>query len=107
MFAPLDSRLPSGRLDHHAEQAIHRPSVPPNGPPPPAGRIVPFGNVPLLILNLPLVGLFVQILRVPYPLLTPAILLLCLIGAYSVTGQAADALTMVPGAQTGPAISRT
>ncbi len=53
------------------------------------------GNVLLLILNLPLVGLFVQILRVPYPLLTPAILLLCLIGAYSVTGQTADALTMV------------
>jgi putative tricarboxylic transport membrane protein len=53
------------------------------------------GNVMLLILNLPLVGLFVQILRVPYSLLTPAILLFCLIGAYSVTGQTADALTMV------------
>lgn len=40
----------------------------------------------LLILNLPLVGVFVQILRIPYPLLTPGVLLLCLIGAYSVTG---------------------
>jgi putative tricarboxylic transport membrane protein len=53
------------------------------------------GNAMLLVLNLPLVGLFVQILRVPYPLLTPVILLLCLIGAWSVTGQTADALTMV------------
>jgi putative tricarboxylic transport membrane protein len=53
------------------------------------------GNVLLLILNLLLVGLLVQILRLPYPLLTPAILLFCLIGAYSVTGQTADALTMV------------
>jgi len=53
------------------------------------------GNVLLLILNLPLVGLFIQILRVPYPILAPAIVLFCLIGAYSVTGQVAEVLTMV------------
>ena len=35
------------------------------------------GNVVLLILNLPLVGLFVNILRVPYPYLYPAILVFC------------------------------
>lgn len=53
------------------------------------------GNLLLLILNLPLVGLFIQILRVPYPILAPAIVLFCLLGAYSVTGQVAEVLTMV------------
>jgi putative tricarboxylic transport membrane protein len=53
------------------------------------------GNVLLLILNLPLVGLFIQILRLPYPVLAPLILLFCLIGSYSVTGQTAEAATMV------------
>jgi len=53
------------------------------------------GNVLLLILNLPLVGLFIQILRVPYPVLAPLILLFCLIGSYSVTGQTAEVATMV------------
>jgi putative tricarboxylic transport membrane protein len=49
----------------------------------------------LLILNLPLVGLFVQILRIPYPILAPLILLFCLVGAYSTSGQVADVLIMV------------
>ncbi len=53
------------------------------------------GNLLLLVLNLPLVGLFIQILRVPYPILAPAIVLFCLIGAYSVTGRVAEVLTMV------------
>ena len=41
------------------------------------------GNVMLLILNLPLIGLWVQVLRVPYPILFPLILLFCLVGVYS------------------------
>lgn len=41
------------------------------------------GNVILLILNLPLVGLWVQLLRVPYTVLFPTILLLAIVGAYS------------------------
>jgi putative tricarboxylic transport membrane protein len=53
------------------------------------------GNALLLILNLPLVGLFIQILRLPYPVLAPLILMACLIGSYSVTGQTAEAATMV------------
>ncbi len=53
------------------------------------------GNVLLLILNLPLVGLFIQILRIPYPILAPLILLFCLIGAYSVTGRVAEVVLMV------------
>jgi len=41
------------------------------------------GNAMLLVLNLPLIGLWVQILKIPYPVLFPLILLFCLIGAYS------------------------
>jgi putative tricarboxylic transport membrane protein len=48
------------------------------------------GNLVLLILNLPLVGLFVNVLRVPYPLLYPAILLFCVLGVYAVNGSAVD-----------------
>jgi putative tricarboxylic transport membrane protein len=48
------------------------------------------GNVVLLILNLPLVGIFVNILRVPYPLLYPAILIFCVLGVYAVNGSAVD-----------------
>jgi len=48
------------------------------------------GNVMLLILNLPLVGIFVNILRVPYPLLYPAILVFCVLGVYAVNGSSVD-----------------
>ncbi len=41
------------------------------------------GNLMLLILNLPLIGLWVQILKIPYPLLYPLIILFCFVGAYS------------------------
>jgi len=41
------------------------------------------GNVILLILNLPLVGLLVRLATVPYPILAPIILVICLVGAYS------------------------
>jgi putative tricarboxylic transport membrane protein len=41
------------------------------------------GNVVLLILNLPLVGLWVRLTRVPYGILGPVILLLCFLGTYS------------------------
>lgn len=42
------------------------------------------GNVMLLVLNLPLVGLWASLLRIPYPVLAPAILVFSFIGAYSV-----------------------
>jgi putative tricarboxylic transport membrane protein len=48
------------------------------------------GNVVLLILNLPLVGVFVNVLRVPYPLLYPAILMFCVLGVYAVNGSVVD-----------------
>ena len=48
------------------------------------------GNVVLLILNLPLVGIFVNLLRVPYPLLYPGILMFCVLGVYAVNGSVVD-----------------
>jgi TctA family transporter len=42
------------------------------------------GNLFLLALNLPMIGLWVRLLRVPYHLLYPAILVFCCIGVYSV-----------------------
>jgi putative tricarboxylic transport membrane protein len=41
------------------------------------------GNLMLVIINLPLVGIWVALLRVPYRLLFPAIILFCCIGAYA------------------------
>jgi putative tricarboxylic transport membrane protein len=48
------------------------------------------GNVMLLILNLPLVGMWVQLLRVPYAILAPIIVLFCCIGVYSIRNTAFD-----------------
>ena len=48
------------------------------------------GNLMLVVLNLPLVGLWVKLLQVPYRLLYPAILFFCLIGVYSINNQAFD-----------------
>jgi putative tricarboxylic transport membrane protein len=41
------------------------------------------GNVMLLVMNLPLAGVFAKLLRVPYPYLYPPILALCVAGVYS------------------------
>lgn len=48
------------------------------------------GNGMLLVLNLPLIGIWVQILKVPYKILFPLILLFCLVGAYSVNNSTFD-----------------
>jgi putative tricarboxylic transport membrane protein len=53
------------------------------------------GNVMLLILNLPLVGLFVNILRVPYPYLYPAILVFATLGVYAVNNSVVDVWIML------------
>ena len=53
------------------------------------------GNVVLLILNLPLVGLFVNLLRVPYPILYPSILVFCVLGVYAVNGSVVDVWIML------------
>ncbi|MEK7758965.1 MAG: tripartite tricarboxylate transporter permease, partial [Pseudomonadota bacterium] len=48
------------------------------------------GNVFLLILNLPLIGIWVRLIMVPYHLLYPAILVFCAIGVYSLNGSTLD-----------------
>lgn len=48
------------------------------------------GNLMLVILNLPLIGVWVKLLSVPYRLLYPAILLFCCIGIYSVNNNTFD-----------------
>ena len=53
------------------------------------------GNIFLLVLNLPLIGLWVQVLKVPYRILFPLILLFCLIGTYSVNNLSFDLVLMV------------
>jgi len=53
------------------------------------------GNIMLLILNLPLIGLWVQVLKVPYKILFPLILLFCLIGVYTVSNAVFDIYVMI------------
>jgi putative tricarboxylic transport membrane protein len=53
------------------------------------------GNVMLLVLNLPLVGLWVQLLKVPYSILAPVIVLICCIGVYSMKNDVSDVMMMV------------
>ena len=48
------------------------------------------GNLMLVVLNLPLVGLWVRLLRVPYRWLFPSIIMFCCIGNYSVSNNPAD-----------------
>lgn len=48
------------------------------------------GNLFLVLLNLPLIGIWVKLLSVPYRLLYPAILLFCCIGVYSLNNSAID-----------------
>ena len=48
------------------------------------------GNMMLLVLNLPLIGLFVQLLRVPYAILSPLIIMFVLLGAYGLNNSPAD-----------------
>ena len=53
------------------------------------------GNVILVILNLPLVGLFVNLLRVPFRILFPIILLICLVGTYSVNSSVVELVILL------------
>jgi len=53
------------------------------------------GNIMLVLLNLPLIGIWVKVLKIPYRLLMPLILLCCLIGAYSISNNVVDIVIMV------------
>jgi putative tricarboxylic transport membrane protein len=52
------------------------------------------GNIMLLILNLPLIGLWVKVLKIPYHLLSVLILIFCLIGSYGIGYSSADIIIM-------------
>lgn len=53
------------------------------------------GNLMLIIINLPLIGIWVSLLRVPYNLLFPAIVVFCSIGAYSINNSYFDLWLML------------
>jgi TctA family transporter len=52
------------------------------------------GNLMLVVLNLPLVGMWVKLLRIPYRLMFPAIVAFCCIGAYTVNTNIFDVYVM-------------
>jgi len=49
----------------------------------------------LLVLNLPLIGIWVRLLKMPYAILFPLILLFCLIGVYSLNANVAEIVIML------------
>jgi len=53
------------------------------------------GNVMLLVLNLPLIGIWVKILKIPYGILFPLILIFCFLGVYSLNNSVHEILIMV------------
>ena len=53
------------------------------------------GNIMLIVLNLPFVGLWVKILKIPYHYLVPAILIFCVIGSYSLSNSIVDVIVMI------------
>src|SRR3954462_3939791 len=53
------------------------------------------GNVMLLLLNLPLVGVFVNVLRIPYVYLYPLVIMFCIIGVYAVNNSIVDVWIML------------
>jgi putative tricarboxylic transport membrane protein len=64
------------------------------------------GNLILLILNLPLVGIFVNLLRIPYTWLVPIILIISIIGVYSVNFSSTDIWIMVSSGAIGYALRK-
>jgi len=50
------------------------------------------GNLMLVVLNLPLIGMWIKLLTVPYRILYPAILLFCAIGVYSISNTSFDVM---------------
>jgi putative tricarboxylic transport membrane protein len=53
------------------------------------------GNAMLLVLNLPLIGIWVKVLKVPYPILFPLILLFCLVGVFSLNYSKVEVALMI------------
>ena len=53
------------------------------------------GNLMLLLLNLPLIGIWVKLLKVPYSILFPMILFFCLLGVYTVNNSYVEIIIMI------------
>ncbi len=53
------------------------------------------GNAMLLILNLPLIPMWVRVLKIPYSYLAPMILLFCLVGSFTINNNSADVVIMI------------
>ena len=64
------------------------------------------GNAMLVFLNLPLVGLWVKLLKIPYAILFPAIVAFCVIGTYTVNNTTFDLYLLALFAVVGYALSR-
>jgi len=64
------------------------------------------GNLMLLVINLPLIGIWVRLLKVPYRLLFPAIIMFCCIGVFSINGSTTDIVIMAAFGMLGYAMSK-
>ncbi len=53
------------------------------------------GNILLVIQNVPLVGIFVKMLKIPYSILAPLIIFFCIVGAYTVNGDSFEVIIMM------------
>jgi putative tricarboxylic transport membrane protein len=53
------------------------------------------GNLMLIVLNVPLISIFVQLLRVPGSILAPLIIVFCVVGAYTLSNSAVEVIIMV------------
>lgn len=53
------------------------------------------GNIVLLILNLPMIGVFLWLLRIPYSYMYPAILVFCVLGVYAVNQSIVEVWLMI------------
>ncbi|OGA04501.1 MAG: hypothetical protein A3H35_05160 [Betaproteobacteria bacterium RIFCSPLOWO2_02_FULL_62_17] len=64
------------------------------------------GNLMLLVINLPLISIWVKLLAVPYRLLFPTIIILCCIGVYSLSGSTVDIVLLAVFGLLGYAMSK-
>ncbi len=64
------------------------------------------GNLLLLIINLPMIGLWVRLLKVPYPIQFPAILMFCCIGIFSINAEPVQVLMIAVFGLIGYALSK-
>ena len=59
------------------------------------------GNLMLVVLNLPLIGMWIKFLKIPYRLMFPAIMMFCVIGVFSLSNNTMDVLISIPFALLG------